>query len=494
MEIKLNNLVILGGGTAGWLCAAVLAKRLQGSPVKVTLIESEDIGLIGVGEATIPPIRAALSFLGIDEEQFVAATSGSYKLGIEFVNWLRLDHSYLHPFGAYGIDWGGIPFHQHFLRYQKNGGAADYQAFSLTASAAKAGKFASTTRSEQLSRNWSYAFHFDSTLAAPFFREYAERLGVERVEGRVDAASTDESGYITEAILADGVRVAGDFFIDCSGFRSKLLGDTLGVPYEEWSDQLFCDTAVAAPSRRPESIPPYTRSIAKEAGWQWEIPLSHRNGNGYVFSSRHLDLDQAKAELTNSLGDSIEAEPRVIRFKPGKRQRFWEKNCVAIGLAAGFLEPLESTAIHLSQLGIFWLLPFLPNGRPCEEEVSLYNEQMTSAYEQAKSFLILHYVTSERRDTQFWRDCANVDIPDMLKTRLEVFRQTGRCFIPDGELFSQGSWLAVMMGQGVLANQYPFIADIAKEGLVEGYMSKLLQVYQQELSQMAEHQPPQCPG
>ena len=484
---RLRHIVILGGGTAGWLCAAVLAKRLSGHQVKVSLVESEDVGLIGVGEATIPPIRAALAFLGIDERQFVAETNGSYKLGIEFVDWLRLGHAYLHPFGAFGVDWGGIPFHQHYLRAAALGGADEYQSYSLTALAAKAGKFASKPTATHLERNWNYAFHFDSALAAPFFRRYAENLGVSRIEGLVESATQDDEGFITQLTLVKGELIAGDFFIDCSGFRSILLGQTLETPYQDWSDQLFCDTAVAAPSVRAGVTPPYTRSYARAAGWQWEIPLSHRNGNGYVFSSKHLDADQAKADLEAYLGDGLAAEPRVIRFTPGRRERFWVKNCVAIGLAAGFLEPLESTAIHLSQLGIFWLLPFLPNFRPCDAEIAIYNQQMCAAYEQAKSFLILHYITSERRDSAFWSDCANIELPDLLAARLSAFRETGRCYVPEGELFSQGSWLAVMLGQGVRPEQYPFFADQVPREVLIGHLAQLQKVYRGELAAMSDH-------
>ena len=486
---RLSHIIVLGGGTAGWLCAAVLAKRLSGHQVKVSLVESEDVGLIGVGEATIPPIRAALAFLGIDERQFVAETNGSYKLGIEFVDWLRLGHAYLHPFGAFGTDWGGIPFHQHYLRASALGSADDYQAFSLTAMAAKAGKFATTPSTPAFERNWNYAFHFDSALAAPFFRRYAEDLGVNRVEGLVESASSDTEGFISRLTLANGQHLNGDFFIDCSGFRSLLLGQTLETPYQDWSDQLFCDAAVAAPSHREGGIPPYTRSYARAAGWQWEIPLSHRNGNGYVFSSKYLDVDQAKNDLQAYLGDSLAAEPRVIRFTPGRRERFWVKNCVAIGLAAGFLEPLESTAIHLSQLGIFWLLPFLPNFRPCDAEIAIYNQQMCAAYEQAKSFLILHYITSERRDSAFWSDCANIEVPELLAARLSAFRETGRCYVPEGELFSQGSWLAVMLGQGVKPSTYPFFADRGPSEALVGQLTQLQNAYQAELAGMPEHRP-----
>lgn len=483
----MKDIVILGGGTAGWLCAAIMGKRLSDHPVTITLVESDDIGLIGVGEATIPPIRAALSFLGIDEAQFVQATQGSYKLGIEFVDWLRQGDAYLHPFGAFGFDWDGVPFHQHFLRYRALGGKHGYHAFSLTAEAAKAGKFCRQLDNPALQRNWNYAFHFDSALAAPFFRRFAESLGVRRIEGLVDTASLDKSGFIDTLTLEGGQLVAGDFFIDCSGFRSKLLGETLDTPFEDWSDDLFCDAAVAAPSHRAEPPKPYTRSVAREAGWQWEIPLKERNGNGYVFSSRHIDEDTAKRHLVNSLGENIAADPRLIRFTPGRRSAFWVKNCVAIGLAAGFLEPLESTAIHLSQLGVFWLLPFLPNQRPCLDEVAIYNQQMSAAYEQAKNFILLHYLTSERRDSAFWRDCAGVEASADLLSRMKTFRETGRCYIPEGELFSQGSWLAVMMGQGVDPEDYPFYADAGAESALSNRFDQLRTSHNGQVQRMPEH-------
>lgn len=487
MNKKLEHLIILGGGTAGWLCAAVLAKRLTDLPVKVSLVESEEIGLVGVGEATIPPIRAALSFLGIDEMQFVRETQGSFKLGIEFADWFRQDHAYMHPFGAYGVDWNGIPFHQHFLRYQCLGGDVGYQDCSLTAMAAKSGKFCPAPEVTALQRNWNYAFHFDSALAAPFFRKFAEARGVTRIEGVVKEALQDHDGFISTLLLESGRSVEGDFFIDCSGFRSKLLGETLKTPFNDWSDILFCDTAVAAPSKRDGEPRPYTRALARDAGWQWEIPLAHRNGNGYVFSSRHIDVETAKADLVASLGDRLAADPRVIHFKPGRRSSFWVKNCVAIGLAAGFLEPLESTAIHLSQLGIFWLLPFIPNYRPCADEVAIYNQQMTAAYEQAKHFILLHYSTSQRRDTDFWRDCAAVLPPDALASRIRTFVETGRCFIPEGELFSQGSWLAVMLGQGLDPKSYPFYADTTEEQALKARIEQLTLAFGDQVGRMTTH-------
>jgi tryptophan halogenase len=449
----IRQVVIVGGGTAGWMTAAALA-RLTGAGVAVTLVESEEIGTVGVGEATIPSLLDFNRMLGFDEDEFVRATGATFKLGIEFRDWARLGDAYMHPFGVHGRDVEGVSFHHLWLRQAMLGGAADpgpVGDYCLSAVAAKLGRFnrPSGDPATVLS-TLAYAFHFDAALYARFLRGQAEAGGVARVEGRIVSVERDgESGFVTAVVLADGGRVAGELFVDCSGFRSLLLGEALGVPFSSWQHWLPCDRAWAVPSARVGPAPPFTRASAGQAGWRWRIPLQHRVGNGHVYSSVHLGDDAALTGLLDGLEGEATAEPRQLRFTAGRRERLWEKNCVAIGLSGGFLEPLESTSIHLIQSGIVRLLSLFPDTGFDPVEIAEYNRLLLAEYDQVRDFIILHYHATERSDSPFWEQCRTMAVPDTLTEKLALWRGKARLMRQQGELFTPNSWMAVLLGQNV---------------------------------------------
>ena len=467
----LSRIVIVGGGTAGWMAAAALSRLLGPNGPAITLIESEEIGPVGVGEATIPPIRAFNALLGVDEDAFVRATQGTFKLGIEFVDWLRPGHRYFHPFGVYGADFGPASFEGVWRRVRQAGEGAPLEAYSICAAAAAAGRFSRPQPGNTPLATMGYAFHFDAGRYAQFLRRHAERAGVVRREGKVVAVNLRETdGFIESVTMADGERVGGDLFIDCSGFRALLIGEALGSRFEDWGDWLPNDRAVAVPSANVGPPTPFTRATARPAGWQWRIPLQHRTGNGYVFSSRHLSEDEATASLLASLDGEALAEPRTLRFRAGRRQQGWIKNCVALGLAAGFLEPLESTSIHLIQLGVARLLEMLPTRAFEPADTRRYNRLMAAEFDTVRDFLILHFHATERRDTPYWDRLREMPIPETLAERLRIYRATGRVFREAEEMFTKTSWLAVMDGQGLTAEGYdPLAAALpiaeAKAGL-----------------------------
>ena len=455
----LKSIVIVGGGSAGWMAAAALAEAVGGA-CAITLVESEAIGTVGVGEATIPPIRHFNQRLGIDEATFVRETQGSYKLGIQFVDWGRKGHSYFHPFGQYGAEFDSVPFYHHWMRESLAGriqGPID--DFSMCWALAKAGKFAHPSPDRRLIQStFDYAYHFDAGLYAAFLRRYAEARGVTRKEGRVvDVTLRGEDGFIDAVTLDDGTRVAGEFFIDCSGFRGLLIEEALHAGYDNWQAWLPCDRAVAVPCERGE-FTPYTRSTAREAGWQWRIPLQHRTGNGYVHCSQFLGEDEAAAALLAHLDGKPLADPRTLRFVTGKRAKFWDKNCVAIGLSAGFMEPLESTSLHLIQYGILRLIALLPDAAMSPLLAREYNVQTSREYELIRDFLILHYKATERDDSELWRYCAAMPIPDSLAYKIDHFRTHGMLVADPQELFANPSWIAVYLGQGILPERAPALA------------------------------------
>ena len=482
----LRQVVIVGGGTAGWMAAAALGRFLRGAPTQIRVVESDAIGTVGVGEATIPPIRSFLEMLRIDENDFLRQVQGTFKIGIEFVNWTRPGHRYLHPFGTFGADIEGIPFHQTFQRLNALGAAPDIEAFSLTAVAAREGRFANLRGGGFPLNQWAWAYHFDAGRVAAYLRAYAERLGVERSEGTVtEVRLRGEDGFIEALELDDGRRIEGDFFIDCTGFSALLIGQALAVGFEDWSRWLPCDRAIAVPSARAGAPEPYTRSTARSAGWQWRIPLQHRTGNGYVYAGSVIDDDRARADLLASLDGQALAEPRLLRFATGRRRRFWRRNCLALGLAAGFLEPLESTAIHLVQTGIAKLLALFPDREFDEREIDEYNRLVGANYEQVRDFLALHYWATERRDSELWRHCSAMELPDSLRRKVNLFAGRGRCFRYDDDLFSVTSWVAVMLGQGIR----PTNGDALAEALDEGELRRIAERMQRAIAQAAARMP-----
>ena len=453
-----SKIVIVGGGTAGWMTAAAIMRVLGAMPgLSVTLVESEAIGTVGVGEATIPQIIGFNRLLGLDEMQFMRETRATYKLGIEFVDWLRVGHAYVHPFGSFGLDMLGIEFQHFFLRGASLGESARIDDYSIAAVAAKAGKFGWPRPDNPRSpmSKLSYAFQFDAGRYARFLRGYAENAGAVRIEGRITKVRQDgETGFVTGVALEDGREVTGELFIDCSGFRSLLLGQTLGVPFTDWSKWLPCDSAVAIPCELGGANEPLTRSTARPAGWQWRIPLQHRIGNGHVFSSAHLGRQAATDLLLANLDGRPLAQPNQLAFKAGHRARAWEKNVVALGLAGGFLEPLESTSIHLVQSGIARLMALFPDTSFSAVERDRFNLETEREYRNIRDFLVLHYRQSERDDSEFWRYCRNLPPPDSLKEKLALFTSSGRIIRENNELFTEDSWLSVMLSQGVTPQGY----------------------------------------
>ena len=461
----IKTAVIVGGGSAGWMTAAALARAFA-PHLRVTLVESDEIGTVGVGEATIPQIKVFNEFLGLDEDAFVRETNGTFKLGIVFNGWSRPGASYIHAFGEIGAPAGMLPFYQHWLHAAASGVEDDLWDYSLNAVAARAGRFGRLRKIEGTSLGGlAYAFHFDASLYAALLRRYAEGRGVDRIEGRVaGVARSGEAGRIDHVSLADGRRVAGDLFIDCSGFRALLIGDALGVGYEDWTHWLPCDRAVAAPCESVGAPTPFTQASADEAGWRWRIPLQHRTGNGYVFCSAFMDADAAARRLLETLDGPHLAEPRLLSFRTGRRMRQWSDNCVSIGLSSGFMEPLESTSIHLIQAGISRLISLFPDRRFDPALIAEYNRQSAFEFERIRDFLILHYHANAREGSEFWRHCRDMALPDALTRKLDLFRSSGRIYREHEELFTELGWLQVLTGQGVGARaSHPAAATLSED-------------------------------
>ncbi|MEE4210230.1 MAG: tryptophan halogenase family protein [Parvularcula sp.] len=461
MNRKLDRIVILGGGSAGWMTAAALSAAV-GREVAITLIESETLGTVGVGEATIPPIRLFNQRLGIDERTFLRETQGSFKLGIEFVDWARRGDRYFHPFGQHGAEFDFIPFYHYWLAAYLSGNADPIDQYSMGWAAAREGKFAHPLKDRgNIQSTFDYAYHFDAGLYAAFLRRFSEARGVTRQEGEVtEVHQHPESGYIEGVTLRSGVKVEGDFFVDCSGFRGLLIEGTLGSGYEDWSHWLPCNRAVAVPCSKNGAMLPYTRATAREAGWQWRIPLQHRTGNGYVHCDAFISEDEAVATLTANLDGEALADVRTLRFLTGRRRKFWNKNCVAIGLSAGFMEPLESTSLHLIQYGIMRLIALFPDKAMSPLLAEEYNRLTTQEYERIRDFLILHYKATECQDSELWRYCGSMSIPDSLSYKLEHFRASGILVAEDRELFTNASWLAVYLGQRIIPSNAPLMTEL----------------------------------
>ena len=486
----IKHIVIVGGGTAGWMAAAGLAKSAGTQQRRITLIESEEIGTVGVGESTIPPIQLFNRLLGIDEDEFVRETNATFKLGIQFLDWRRVGHTYFHNFGLLGADLKtGIQFNHYWLRWLKSGGDPDQLRFSVEAEAARLGKFG---RAEQTQGgalpNVNYAFQFDASTYAAYLRRYCERRGVVRKEGKVVNVRQDgESGYIEAVDMADGSTVAGDFFIDCTGFRGLLIEGIYNAGFEDWSHWLMNDRAAAVPAQRMAEPSPYTVARARGAGWQWRIPLQHRTGNGYVFSSEHISDDEAASQLVESLEGTHLADPKVLRFKAGRRKKSWVKNCMALGLSSGFLEPLESTSIHIIQVGVSKFLDYFPHHRPDQFLIDRFNEEMSFQYETIRDFIIAHYKVTEREDTPYWTYCKNMSIPDSLAEKIELFRTRGEVKPKTSDLFSEVSWLAVLYGQGIVPEGYHPIADSMSEDDLELTLARIRSAIKQRLNQLPSH-------
>ena len=455
----IKRLVIAGGGTAGWMAAAAISK-LMGKNLDITLVESELIGTIGVGEATIPTMVFFNRLLGIDEKDFMREVQGTYKLGISFENWGALDDQYIHAFGVTGKDCWACGFQHFWLRGRQLGLSDDFGDYCLERATAEAGRFSHLPKN-----GLNNAFHIDASLYAAYLRKMSERHGITREEGRIAKVNTNpDNGYIASLELDNGSVIEGDFFIDCTGMRALLIEQALHTGYESWSQWLPCDSAVAVQTRSVEPPIPYTRAIAREAGWQWRIPLQHRVGNGMVYCSRYLDKDTAEKTLLSNVEGETLTDPLHIRFSPGRRRRQWHKNCLAVGLSSGFLEPLESTSIHLIQQNIVRFLRMFPTTGIRQSEVDEFNKQADFDMERIRDFIILHYKATERTDTEFWRHCRSMEVPDSLEHRIRIFRETGHVFREAAELFDD-SWQQVMLGQGITPERYHALVDTMSERL-----------------------------
>jgi tryptophan 7-halogenase len=485
----IRNVIIVGGGTAGWMAAAALARLQDNGKTKITLIESDDIGIVGVGEATIPPIKTFNAMLGIDERDFLAKTQGSFKLGIEFDGWQRAGEKYLHPFGAYGNDINGIKFHQIWLMLRARGMTNPIGDFNMCEVASRGSRFDRPSPDPRnATSTLDYAYHFDAGLYARYLRSYAEARRVTRREGKiVHVEQRGDDGFIDTVVMEDGTRLSGDLFIDCSGFAGLLIEQTLQTGYEDWSHWLPCNSAVAVPSARTEPLLPFTRSTARQAGWQWRIPLQHRTGNGYVYCNKDISDDEAAATLLANLDGEALAEPRQLRFTTGRRKLAWNKNVVSLGLASGFMEPLESTSIHLVQAGISMLLALFPDCSFVPHERDEYNRLTAIQWEQIRDFLILHYIANERVGSPFWTRCAQMAIPDSLERKLTLFKQTGRLFRYQDELFADSNWTAVLLGQGLIPKQYDPLADTLNIPDIGQMLGRMTQVFHQAASAMPTH-------
>jgi len=482
------DIVILGGGTAGWMAATAFASLLPSNRCRVRLVESEEIGIVGVGEATFPEIRNFNAAVGIDEAEMMRATKAAFKLGIQFVDWGFKGSRYIHPFGVHGPVGMDHIFHHRWLRAHRLGLKVDIQDYSFAAQAARDCRFElPETRRSTIDSAYSYAYHFDAGLYALYLRSIAEQRGAIRTEGKVrDIVQDPETGDIRALLLESGETISGDLFIDCSGFRSLLLGKTLGTAWKDWSKWLPCDRAWAVPSARDE-LSPYTRSTAMEAGWRWRIPLQHRTGNGYVFSSSFVSEDEAASALMRSLETEALGEPRLVKFQTGHRTVSWAKNCVAVGLASGFFEPLESTSIYLIQVAIMELVRLLPDKRIDPRLRDEFNQRIDLQYERIRDFLILHYKLTSREDAEIWRYCGAMDVPESLARKIELFRHSAIIERYKDGLFPPTSWLSVLIGQGLIPENYSPLADGMPEERLIAHLEEFRTDIQDRVDEMLPH-------
>ena len=485
---KITKVVIAGGGTAGWITAALLNKVL-GKVLDITLIESAEIGTVGVGEASIPPILHLNGALGISEKEFIKATGATIKLGIEFENWRSQDHSYMHAFGEIGKDFPFCEFYHFWLKANQTQNAPDFWDFSLNYQAAKAHKFAHLKHipNTQLA-GLHYAYHFDATRYGEFLKELAQSRGVKRIEGKIESVNQcHQSGHVRSLLLKNGEQIDGDLFIDCTGLRALLIEQTLNTGFEDWSHWLPCDSAIAVQSESASDAIPYTRSIARNSGWQWQIPLQHRVGNGLVYSSRFLSDEAAKQQLLDNLPAKPLIEPRVIKFKTGRRLKQWHKNVVSVGLSSGFLEPLESTSIHLIQSAAIRLIKFFPHQGIKQSLVDEFNQQSKTEFERIRDFIILHYKLTDRDDSAFWRFCKGMDIPCSLRKKIELFKTSGKLIREDDELFAEIAWQQVMIGQGLIAEDHHPLTDALSDEQLNELFSNLKTLINSTVEQLPTH-------
>ncbi|HBN89087.1 tryptophan halogenase family protein [Rheinheimera aquimaris] len=483
-----TKVLIAGGGTAGWMTAALLS-RLLGPAVKIRLIESDAIGTVGVGEATIPAIQHFNAVLGIPEAEFLNATQGTIKLGIQFEHWGKQGDSYMHAFGPVGRQLGVTSFHHYWLAAQARGDTSGFWDYSLNYQAAKTGKYAPLPQVPNTPlQGLVHAYHFDASLYAALLRRYSEQLGVQRTEGTIASVNKTTSGDIASVTLQDGSSYKADLFIDCSGLRALLIGQELSVGYEDWRHWLPCDTALAVPSEVILPIMPYTRSIAHTGGWQWRIPLQHRTGNGLVYSSQFLTDDAAHNTLLDNLDAPALAEPRKINFVTGRRKQQWVRNCIAIGLSSGFLEPLESTSIHLIQSAVLRLVQCFPGADNIDTVRQEYNRQSQTEYEAIRDFIILHYHLNQRDDNGLWQYCRQMVLPDSLKQRIELFKQSALVFRQQDELFTEVAWQQVMLGQGLIPTAYHPMADNLTDKQLSSFLIDLKHIITHTTQQLPPHQ------
>jgi len=486
---QINDILIVGGGSAGWMTAALLS-QLLGKLYRIRLIESDQIATIGVGEATIPGIKKFNSLLKIDEDEFIRTTQGTFKLGIQFNDWWRKGESYVHSFGIIGQDLEWLRCHQYWLNAQQRGTASDFGNYSINCAAALQNKFmrGDPKMSQSPLGHITHAYHFDAGLYAAYLRKYAEQRGVERIEGKViDVALDGESGEVQSVTLEGGMQIHADFFIDCSGFRALLIGQAMGVGFQDWQRWLPCDRALAMPCARSADFTPYTRTTAHEAGWQWRIPLQHRTGNGHVYASAFTSDDRAEAILRANLDGESESEPLRLKFGAGRREAFWHKNCVAIGLAAGFLEPLESTSLYLVQSAVLRLIHLLPDRDLAPANIAEYNAQTAFEYERCRDFIVLHYKATERDDTPFWDYCRTMEIPDTLRHKIELFAANAHIFRENEELFAEESWIQVFLGQGVMPRNHDPAVNLKSAAEIDKYLRDIETVIAKCVQLMPPH-------
>ncbi len=487
---QLKQILIVGGGSSGWMAAALFAQLFQGL-FRVRVVESDEIGTVGVGEATIPAIKRYNELLNLDEAEFMRTTQGTFKLGIQFNDWFTIGSSYIHGFGVIGKDLEWLRCHQYWLKARQMGKASDFANYSINTAAALKNKFmrARPDMPDSPISEIAHAYHFDAGLFAQYLRKRAERRGVVRTEGKiVDVTLRSTDGFIESVTLESGEVLAADMFIDCSGFRGLLIEQAMKTGYEDWTHWLPCDRALAVPCKRSDNFTPYTKASAHGAGWQWRIPLQHRTGNGHVYSSKYMDEAEAEAILLSNLDGEQLAEPNRIRFTTGKRKKIWNKNCLAVGLASGFLEPLESTSLYLIQSALIRFVRLFPDLEFDQALIDEYNRQTDFEYERVRDFIILHYKATERDDTEFWRYCRDMDIPETLQRKIDLFRANGRIFREDDELFAEVSWIQVFIGQGIIPRSYDPLVDIKSDVQVAQFLGNIETVIAKCVDVMPTHE------